>query len=245
MFAATGNSISPAFIFPRKKYKDHFVRDGPTGSIGTSNKSGWINEEIFSMYLKYKVNQISCNNENRALLILDNHESHVSMASIQLAKQNGLILLTIPPHTSHRLQPLDRSVFGPLKSKYNQAMDEWMRSNPGKIVTIYNIPALRPVSTTSVEKSILCLFYCFFFALASILTARFNRRSIKERKNALFHARSGNGPLINKAYLAAFTPGNIQAGFKSTDIYPFCRDICDENAFAPSELTNRFYITRK
>ena len=34
-----------------------------------------------------------------------------------------------------------------------------------------------------------------FFALASILTARFNRRSIKERKNALFHARSGNGPL--------------------------------------------------
>ena len=33
-----------------------------------------------------------------------------------------------------------------------------------------------------------------FFALASILTARFNRRSIKETKNALFHARSGNGP---------------------------------------------------
>ena len=31
-------------------------------------------------------------------------------------------------------------------------------------------------------------------ALASILTARFNRRSIKETKNALFHARSGNGP---------------------------------------------------
>ena len=34
-----------------------------------------------------------------------------------------------------------------------------------------------------------------FFALASILTARFNRRSIKETKNALFHARSGNGSL--------------------------------------------------
>ena len=61
--------------------------------------------------------------------------------------------------------------------------------------TIKKITLLRPVSTTSVEKSILCLFYCFFFALASILTARFNRRLIKERKNALFHARSGNGPL--------------------------------------------------
>ena len=55
---------------------------------------------------------------------------------------------------------------------------------------------LRPVSTTSVEKSIFCLFYSFFFALASILTARFNRRSIIKTKNALFHARSGNGPLV-------------------------------------------------
>ena len=61
-----------------------------------------------------------------------------------------------------------------------------------------NQPASRPVSTTSVEKSILCLFYYFFFALASILTARFNLRSIKERKNAFFHARSGNGPSFFK-----------------------------------------------
>ena len=94
--SATDNSISPAFIFPRKKYKDHFVRDGPTGSIGTSNKSGWINEEIFSMYLKHIVNQISCNNENRALLILDNHESHVFMASIQLAKKKWINSLDYP-----------------------------------------------------------------------------------------------------------------------------------------------------
>ena len=40
-----------------------------------------------------------------------------------------------------------------------------------------------------------------FFALALILTARFNRRSIKETKNALFHARSGNGPLVEFGHL--------------------------------------------
>ena len=39
-----------------------------------------------------------------------------------------------------------------------------------------------------------------FFALASILTARFNRRSIKETKNALFHARSGNGPQRSQVF---------------------------------------------
>ena len=39
-----------------------------------------------------------------------------------------------------------------------------------------------------------------FFELASILTARFNRRSIKETKNVLFHARSGNGPLVCRGF---------------------------------------------
>ena len=43
-----------------------------------------------------------------------------------------------------------------------------------------------------------------FFALASILTARFNRRSIKEKKNALFHAGSGNGP--SSSNLLIFVP---------------------------------------
>ena len=33
------------------------------------------------------------------------------------------------------------------------------------------------------------------FVLLLFFCARFNRRSIKERKNAIFHARSGNGPL--------------------------------------------------
>ena len=34
----------------------------------------------------------------------------------------------------------------------------------------------------------------FFVCLLIFFCARFNRRSIKETKNALFHARSGNGP---------------------------------------------------
>ena len=34
------------------------------------------------------------------------------------------------------------------------------------------------------------------FVLLIFFCARFNRRSIKETKNALFRARSGNGPLL-------------------------------------------------
>ena len=51
-------------------------------------------------------------------------------------------MLTIRPKTSHRLQPLDVSVFGPFKRSYNKAMDNWMRTYPGKTLTIYEVPAL-------------------------------------------------------------------------------------------------------
>nr|CAI5830706.1 unnamed protein product [Callosobruchus analis] len=56
---------------------------------------------------------------NRDLLILDNHEGHVSMEVIQFARENGVKLSTIPPHTSNKLQPLDFSVNSPFKLRYN------------------------------------------------------------------------------------------------------------------------------
>ena len=76
------------------------------------------------------------------LLILDNHASHISLPAIDKCKELGIILLTIPPKTSHRLQPLDVSIFSPFKTAYNSAMDAWIRSHPGKRVTIYDIPQL-------------------------------------------------------------------------------------------------------
>jgi hypothetical protein len=69
------------------------------------------------------------------LLISDNHESHLSVTAINVAKENGIVMLTLSPHTSHKLQPLDRTVFGPYKA-YNACFNDWMLSNPGKPVTI-------------------------------------------------------------------------------------------------------------
>ena len=60
---------------------------------------------------------------------------------IDLATSNGLILITFPPHCSHRLQPLDISIYGPLKSYYKTALNECNISNPGKRATMYDLPA--------------------------------------------------------------------------------------------------------
>ena len=73
------------------------------------------------------------------LLILDNRSSHVSIQTISKAKENGTVMLTIPPHTSHQLQHLDVSIYGPLKAYYNQAADDWMRNNHDQTIRIFNV----------------------------------------------------------------------------------------------------------
>lgn len=72
---------------------------------------------------------------------MDNHESHVSLECIDKAKFNGITILTLPPHCSNRMQPLDVSVYGPFKSFYNHSVDSWLLTYPGKTLTIYDIAA--------------------------------------------------------------------------------------------------------
>ncbi len=140
--SATGNSIPPYFIFPRVHFRDHFINNGPPGCKGGANPTGWMKEPHFVDFLKHFVENAKCSKEKPCLLLLDNHCSHLSIDGLNFAKENGIIMLSFPPHCSHKLQPLDRSVYGPLKKHVNSVSDSWMRSNPGKTLTIYDIPGI-------------------------------------------------------------------------------------------------------
>ena len=81
-------------------------------------------------------------NDRKVLLILDNHQSHISIEAITFAKENGIVLLTIPPHTSNKLQPLDLIVFEPFKTFVSQGITDWIIPNPGKTISIYDLPLI-------------------------------------------------------------------------------------------------------
>ncbi|XP_018366330.1 PREDICTED: uncharacterized protein LOC108763322 [Trachymyrmex cornetzi] len=82
---ATGNSVTPFFVFPRVHFKDHFIHNGP---------------------------------------------------------ENGIIMLSFPPHCSYKMQPLDVSVYDPLKKFLSTAQDSWILNQPGKTISIYDIPSI-------------------------------------------------------------------------------------------------------
>jgi len=105
------------------KFREHFLNGAPVGAIGRASRSGWMNEDLFSDFMQHFIQHTRCTKDRSVLLILDNVESHITIKTIDLARENGVVLLTLPPHTSHRLQPLDRAVNGPFKKAYNVAMD--------------------------------------------------------------------------------------------------------------------------
>lgn len=136
---AIGNTIPPFMIFPRVIFKSHMIIGAPPGTAGTAYPTGWMTCESFVMYLKHFIKNVKCSTQNQVLLVLDNHESHISVDAINLCKENGISLLTFPPHCSHRLQPLDVAVYGPLKAHYNNACTSWLHSNPATPMNIFNI----------------------------------------------------------------------------------------------------------
>ncbi|XP_036149238.1 uncharacterized protein LOC118647803 [Monomorium pharaonis] len=130
------------FIFPRVRYTQIFLRNGPPDCIGAGNHSGWMQKKEFLIFLAHFIHHAKPTKEEPVLLMLDNHSSHINIEVVNKAKNNNIILFSFPPHCSYRLQPLDVGVYGPFKNYMSRYQTAWMHNNPGKTMTIYDLPGI-------------------------------------------------------------------------------------------------------
>ncbi|XP_051156768.1 uncharacterized protein LOC127278881 [Leptopilina boulardi] len=160
--SATGSSIPPFFIFPRVRFQPRFLDGAPHGSTGAAHISGWMTADSFLMFLKHFQFCVGASKDQPKLLLLDNHDSHLSIQALDYCVEHGIHLVSFPPHCTHKLQPLDRSVFGPFKSAIGRSFDAWMRNHPGRTITIADLPALlnEPYKAAVTPSNILAGFEC-------------------------------------------------------------------------------------
>lgn len=85
-------------------------------------------------YVRMRNNQLVWANniepDSYRLLILDGHGSHLTGAFITYALDHKIVILQLPPHTSHFLQPLDVGVFAQMKKRYRTHVQK--RANVGR-----------------------------------------------------------------------------------------------------------------
>ncbi len=139
--SAAGNFIPPLVIFRRKALNCGLI-DGevPGTTYGLSDR-GWMDAEIFYNWFKFHFLK-HAPAVRPLLLLMDCHSSHYHPGFIELASEQQIIVFCLPPNTTHMMQPLDKGIFKPLKSHWNQACQHFMRANPGQVVTEYSFSKL-------------------------------------------------------------------------------------------------------
>ena len=129
-FSASGKYIPPFFVFKRKRMNNQLLRGGNADMLATVSDSGWINENLFVDWLNHFISFAKPTKDEPMLLVLDNHESHISLDCYLLCCRNRIVLLPFPPHTSDRMQPLDLTHIGPLNFANNRECEIFIASSP-------------------------------------------------------------------------------------------------------------------
>jgi hypothetical protein len=62
------------------------------------------------------------------LLIIDGHRSHNTAEFTQYCKDHKIVILCMPLHSLHLLQPLNVGCFAPLKKAYRDEVNKLMRN---------------------------------------------------------------------------------------------------------------------
>jgi hypothetical protein len=143
---ALGWAVPPFIVVKGQFHLQSWYENGqlqPDWRVATSD-NGWTTNEIGLDWIKH-FDKYTATRKTSAfrLLILDGHESHHSTEFELYCKENDIITLCMPPHSSHLLQPLDVGCFSPLKKAYGSQIEELMRNGQTHITKDDFFPAFR------------------------------------------------------------------------------------------------------
>ena len=148
---ACGDFIPPFLIFKGQitPDKDKFVTDCKI----CSTKSGYIDTDVFKNFLihfqmfRKKVDGKKC------ILFLDGHGSHCGIEAIEYCIANDIELVCLPPHSSHRIQPLDTHYNKPLKNEWSQQVSKFLANESKVMLTKFEFHKIfNPVWETMLTK---------------------------------------------------------------------------------------------
>jgi hypothetical protein len=136
--SASGATLPPTLIFKGEKLNSEWIPDStpPDWTFTTSNK-GWTNDSIgyewliasFEPFTRYF-------RDSRCLLLIDGYSSHLTERFIGFCIAKNVDLFCLPLYSSHLTQPLDLSIFGPLKTALTFEVDRIFRSSTPRLPRI-------------------------------------------------------------------------------------------------------------
>lgn len=142
VFSASGETLPPVVVFPYQKVPQKIVNSMPDDWVIGRSETGWMRTETFFEYIANDFsNWLNQHQIKRpVLLLVDGHKSHLSMHLSEFCSNNQIILYSLPPNTTHIMQPADVGAFKGIKSDYQKTVREWsvLPENHGRTITKTN-----------------------------------------------------------------------------------------------------------
>src|SRR5271170_7723293 len=133
---ADGSIIPPLVIFKAKNLSRQWIPASIHGNWRFNcNSKGWTSNDHGLDWLKRCFDpetRVKAAGEYR-LLICDGHDSHITAEFIAHCMDNKILLMILPPHSSHLTQPLDVGVFGALKKHMAAEIEPLMRTGIARV----------------------------------------------------------------------------------------------------------------
>jgi hypothetical protein len=137
--SAIGKAIPPLLLYRGESgdLLDTWVDDVDrnAGAHFSSTPNGWSNNEMGMVWLKQVFERYTkpTRATTKRMLIVDGHSSHVNMEFIDWADRHGIIVMILPLHTTHRLQPLDVGLFQPLGTNYSLELEKLIADGESRV----------------------------------------------------------------------------------------------------------------
>jgi hypothetical protein len=126
-----GYVVPPTIIFKEKVHIEGWFEElGLPGDWRIElSANGWTTDQITLRWLQRCFIPYTTERTigSHRLLVLDGHGSHLTPEFDKVCRDNNIICICMPAHSSHLLQPLDVGCFGPLKRAYGGLIIAKMR----------------------------------------------------------------------------------------------------------------------
>ena len=124
---AAGMHTHPIVIHKGGRVMDTWKNDMPKGYKLGASENGWINKKLFYQYgkilIKYLQDWGLLEGNKKHLLLMDSHNAHTfNYQFMKMMINNNIVLLALPSHTTHLIQPLDDVPFASFKTEWYECV---------------------------------------------------------------------------------------------------------------------------
>ncbi|KAJ8966379.1 hypothetical protein NQ314_003555 [Rhamnusium bicolor] len=137
--AADGTFLPPFIIYKGAAVQARWISEKCfQGTLYGASNNGWIEEpHFYQWFIKLFIPHIQSLRtkmilpDQTAMLLFDVHSSHFSVRIIEGELISKIELVRFPSHLTGRIQPLDKCIFGPLKTLWDKLLVEHGKTQIG------------------------------------------------------------------------------------------------------------------